>query len=222
MSKLRRTVGSAGLIVGPILFVFGLPGHIDDAMWWHTWITSLNLSQTLGIVALVVSLMYVSYTWWASLYVRFVRKDDGEGEQKHSDTSVVVTHVSSDLEPSPAVEAFGEYAILDRIYTRTAPEQMQEEYRGKMTIQAEQAVKPYIGKWLFIDSRIDNMTIMDDGRISMRLPGDPATVFLSFDTRWRRTLEVLERDTRIVAAGRIDDVNSLWVNVGSCELYHYQ
>ena len=112
--------------------------------------------------------------------------------------------------------------IKDRIYTRATIERMTAEFEGKTNFQAQESISRYVGRWLFVDDTLDDVMSPTGDSISVWVRDDDPYIVMSFNIEWQASLAVLEKGTRIVAAGQISEIGGYRIRLENCELYYYE
>ena len=226
MLERKKLTSGTGAAIGLALFIFGLPGHIEDAFTWRTWIVSLNISQVIGLIGVLSSILYAASDWWRP---RLFKQDESEEYNSRRSEEVSIPHAagettSEDIRPDAADLAHtAEYTIKDRIYTRVNPEQMTDAFKDLTDVHARNLVRPYIGRWLFLDEKINNVWANERiNSVTVFTKKHDISIFLGFKEEWRTSVITLQKETRIVAAGRITDIDHWHIRLEDCELYHYE
>ena len=108
-----------------------------------------------------------------------------------------------------------------RIYLGPAqtPEWLLGLRSGKTTAEGNRAVEPYIGKWITVRDRIDDVIIGSSPTITFaRSPFHLAYLWVRFDDTWKARIEVLTKGQEIVVRGQIKEISGASVALGDCEL----
>lgn len=100
---------------------------------------------------------------------------------------------------------------------------MTEEFEDKTDIQARESVSRYIGRWLFVDEEITDVRATTFGdSVTVFAREDDPHIHLRFEREWKIGLTQLQKGTRIVAAGRIADVERWYIRLEDCEIYYHE
>jgi hypothetical protein len=111
-----------------------------------------------------------------------------------------------------------------RVYLGLSPKELVEPFESHVTIQAQQLVAAYIGKWLRIAGRVRDVSRSEDERGWQISPqrdrdlGGGSGVYLYFGPEWKDHVAVLRRGDPFTVDGRIESVESFGVILETCEL----
>ena len=107
-----------------------------------------------------------------------------------------------------------------RFFTPRTPAEMVAEQEGKTSIVAQDLGERHKGNWLKVEGAISNVAEwFGDLKVTLDSTQSQPLVFLDFDpTKWKTRLKTLDEGDRIVAVGKIGDVNDKWVSLENCEL----
>jgi hypothetical protein len=116
--------------------------------------------------------------------------------------------------PPPDTGKRGERVILD-----VTPEYLVSLFDGKLAIQANKLVAPYLDKWIYVSGPLGN--VLGNGRLQVTWAFDPArrySVYMYFDEAWQDRFAVLMPGQHLTVLGRITDVDGTGVKLKDCEL----
>ncbi|MEW6223014.1 MAG: hypothetical protein AB1627_00140 [Chloroflexota bacterium] len=191
-------------------------------VWLLYW--AVVLASALLVLHALLSILVLAYERWRVLWesrtrVRFqrpiylapARKDEAETRP----TAVVAAQTTpADLQPvKPAAE---------RVFVDVAPDYLWGLYDGRMAVQGDALVQPYLGKWLKFNGDVNDIQSKSRGELTLvprRVPGwGSKMMMLHFDANWRDRVQALPRDAPFFAVGQIARVTGEWVSLEHCEL----
>jgi hypothetical protein len=135
--------------------------------------------------------------------------------------SDVVPYKVTDSSLSKASEAVPA-AKGERIFVneKVTPDYLQDFFRDHTAMQAENLLKPFVGKWMKVSGSITNVTGFSSGVTLAVRESNKGLIglFLYFGTEWIDHLAILRRGDEVHAIGKITKVDSLVVVLEDCEL----
>ena len=107
----------------------------------------------------------------------------------------------------------------DKIYSLRTAKEIFSEFDNRTNLEADKILAAYIGKWLQVDDLVKNIFDHSDS-ISVLVgralePG----ISLSFGKKlWQERLETMRIGDRLIAEGRIDCIDPLYIHLEGCEI----
>jgi hypothetical protein len=109
-----------------------------------------------------------------------------------------------------------------RVIVDVTPEYLMRLYENKMSAQAQTLAAPYIGKWLRIQGKLEDIRRSYGGAVSVSLQREGAVSGLNlhafFDGDWYDRLIVMPSGTKVSLIGQIFEVEKFNVMLHNCEL----
>jgi hypothetical protein len=105
-----------------------------------------------------------------------------------------------------------------RVFTNTAPGELTKIFAENNHIQALKIIKPYLGQWLRVQGKVDDVDPFGIGGARLFLAKAAGQPF--FDLRFgdKKPLSLPRKGTPLVAIGRIRTVTSTRVSLSNCRL----
>ena len=178
------------------MFLFGLPGHLDDGQVWVGWISMKDGWQwwnyglvTLSACMLAYAVLPQRVLAWAGSYIRPSR----------------LSHQSTRDE--------------ERIFTERTAGELLEGVRDLTSLQRDKFTEPHIGKWIRIQNVIVDISASGGFLYVTIGPKFSPNVVLCFSReKWRGKIETMRRSDRIAAEGKIERVDLIRIWLSECEL----
>jgi hypothetical protein len=106
-----------------------------------------------------------------------------------------------------------------RILLQLTPKQLSANFENATTAQGERAVQPYLGKWMEVTGKVNNVTHNSDNSSHISFyDGVNYFVFMFFKSEWYDHLAVLSKDQKISVRGKLLKVERRDVHLQECEL----
>lgn len=141
-------------------------------------------------------------------------------------TNAITTSIAQT--PSPSVSPLLEtkevqtQSLEERVYTTWTSHQLFESLQRKefTSLQIDSMVKPHIDKWIKIDEQISNVSEYADSiSITILAEGMVRIIRLDFEKiRWKPRLETLQPGDRLLAEGRITNLDQYTMSIDDCEV----
>ena len=118
--------------------------------------------------------------------------------------------------PTPEVKKGSKAS--ERIFVDISPKDLMDLNKGRMLIERDRLLSPYIGKWVKISTSVDNAAVSENSVVVWAKNPEKERIIMSFDKNWANHVEVLRRGQNIKIVGEIQrvDVFDLWLE--NCEL----
>lgn len=163
------------------------------------------------------------------IYILFARFDpQGRIPKTESPQPVHVPSAPSATSPSPnpvtlpSMPGAATTKLSDgRTIVNASPEYLCGFFKNHMHIQAQKLVAPFIGEWIKITGRVENIVDHSPHFLSVRLTEYlqlKLTVFIYFESVWRHKLEQFKPGDQMTLIGRIDMVQEMSMDLKKCEL----
>lgn len=171
--------------------------HVPD------WLVSPSADKNVIMAYVLFALVYIGFMWRSDILKIFQKKVDL---------------------PSPRQEE--EISQPERIFVDTTPAKLMKLYDGRTSFAADALARPYLGKWMQISGKLDNIKSIDPVMnkksilvsISLLSTPDSRYIYLLFDEEWLDRLSILEKNKKIQAIGKISRINPRDIECTECEL----
>lgn len=107
----------------------------------------------------------------------------------------------------------------DKIYSLRTAKEIFSEFDNRTNMEADKILAAYIGKWLQVDDLVKNIFDHSDSiRVLVGRALEPG-ISLSFGKKlWQERLETMRIGDRLIAEGRIDRIDPLYIHLEGCEI----
>ena len=186
-----------GILPFVLLFIYGIPGHIDDGLTWMGWIqiASWQLLEYL-LIFLVGALSLYAVVPQRVLNWFMNHRDQAESHQQ----------AESD-EP--------------KIYTARTAGEIFSAVENLTGIGTEKFAQPHLGKWIRVQSVVKD--IYPVGNYFLVLIGEGfLTVLLSFAKEKWPSIETMTKGDRLAAEGKIRRIQNTVIDLDCCEIVELQ
>lgn len=106
------------------------------------------------------------------------------------------------------------------IPTDVTPQTLMGMFEGKTTVSARRLVQPYLGKWMKISGRFQNLGTLGSATYSVRLSTrfDHAYLFYFSKESWEHQLELLQIGQQVALVGKVTKIDEWSIVLEDCEL----
>jgi hypothetical protein len=114
--------------------------------------------------------------------------------------------------------------ISERVFVEETPEYLLSLGKDMTSVQREQVVAIYIGKWMKISSPVRNVSSLDARGMFVMSDIDRSqlqSIQMFFDPKWSNRLTLLRRGQNISAVGQIYSISVLDIILRNCELTNW-
>jgi hypothetical protein len=126
--------------------------------------------------------------------------------------SLATTDTRQDVvQPIPAVNS-------DRIFVSRTPEQFMDMCRGKMAVEQDRIIGPFINKWLRTQIIVDDVSIPSSSGGAIWAGEQSRRIISKFDKKWDARLHVLSKGEHLEIIGKIEHVDGSAVHLTECEI----
>jgi hypothetical protein len=114
------------------------------------------------------------------------------------------------VQPIPAVDS-------DRIFVSRTPEQLMDVCRGKMAVENDRIMAPFIKRWIRTQIIVDDVSIPSSGGTIWA--GEASRRIISkFDKKWDTRLHLLFKREHLEINGKIEHVDGSAMHLTECEI----
>ena len=128
-----------------------------------------------------------------------------------SESLVIVDTHQHAIQPIPAVNS-------DRIFVARTPEQFMDICRGKMAVEQDRLIRPFINKWLRTQIIVDDVSISPLSGGAIWAGQQSRRIISKFDKKWEPRLHVLSKGERLEIIGKIEHIDGSAVHLAECEI----
>ena len=184
------------------MFLFGLPGHLDDGRAWMGWLSVLSeewqwynfLLIFLGTITLGYAVAPEKLLSWAVRQFRPV--------------------------PRAVPPSSGAAEQEERVFTKRAAIEILDQLKELTSVGIQKHAAPYIGKWIRIQSTIRDIDA--NGHFYYVHIGKkkfmPVTLLAFSKQRWGAHIETMDRGDRLAAVGKIVKLDYMAMYLDHCEI----
>lgn len=221
---LASLLGAAGVTLAAL-------GYADQARDILTAFEPWQL-QGAGAALFVISVVMILYKWDQEHQRRLSQPQTGapapEAVREPSPPTLLSASVPAPAPRGAAVESGGPSLVRgDKVIVgdKVTANFLMDACVNKTDVHSAGVIRPYLGKWLRIHGRVNNISPREDGTsyVSLDVPYPfrgselSRTVWLSFPGD-RERLEVMHKGDPVSAIGKIMRVRSATMDLEDCEL----
>ena len=188
------------LILFSVSHLWQVPGHIESARWWSDQLVMLQDWQfSWALLAVGILLFFRPEVAWLlrcaiRLTVRLPR-------------------------PKPSGAAVADVVEEERIFTKRSAGELFASAVEMTELQMEHFVKPHIGKWIRVQSFIQDMRT-EGAFVTVWIGGkfEPTPILQFQKDVWLGHLETMRRGEILAACGKIQSVGLMTMVLVDCEI----
>ena len=192
-----------GILPFVLLFIYGIPGHIDDGLTWMGWIqiASWQLLEYL-LIFLVGALSLYAVVPQRVLNWFMNHRDQAESHQQ--------------AESHPQAES-----DEPKIYTVRTAAEIFSAVENLTGIEIEKFAQPHLGKWIRVQSVVKDI-YPGENDFHVLIGEGFLTVSLKFAKEKWPSIETMTKGDRLAAEGKITKIRSATISLDCCEMVELQ